>query len=284
MKLNQLFDTASSGSVGASSISTSPTRFFDDPISRKVDTEVPKKPKKRKKSKLRKVEINEAEEVDTDEMIARMRNYENTAKNDITKHNIDIFGLEDDEGNLIKIYINKSDSESFSKELDNYLDQADNSNIEIPEIIFNLKNQFNIIDVVWPTYGEDEEESTVSDDTIGTEDGGETDGEEGESENDSEITSDGEEDMGDEASAENDPQTILNNIIKMMTANAEATKAEARAKEAQYNAINADSNIKKAEEMADMDDYFKKKAESAKDEATLKKLVQYRSDVKRGIV
>ena len=73
------------------------------------------------------------------------------------------FGLETDDGKIVKVYVNAEQAETFEKALAAKLGEID----DIEEVLNELSKEYEIIDVEWPEDGEDDEE---------TEDGIEDDG------------------------------------------------------------------------------------------------------------
>lgn len=69
------------------------------------------------------------------------------------------FGLENDEGDIIKVYVNAEQADDFEKALAAKLGEEDN--IEI--LLSDLNKDFDIVDVIWP---DDEEEAEVNLDAL----------------------------------------------------------------------------------------------------------------------
>jgi len=204
------------------------------------------------------------------------------------------FGMEDEDGNMVKVYVRSDQADDFEKKLAAMLasededDDDDNSALEIAEVLFKLKDEFEIVDVEWPAIeGDEEEEQEVA----GTEatpaqgaagelppEGQSAEG--GDMENLDGESIPGEEDMGmgDEASA----KSALDSVIDMMKADAEAKKAEAdaraaeaRAKEAEFAAQAAASKIRKEEQILDMETSEKEAKEQEKEAQQLAKLARF---------
>ena len=197
------------------------------------------------------------------------------------------FGLEDDEGNLVKVYVKTDQAEEFENTLASMLagtladnGDPDGENVEakeIAEIIYELKDKFDIVDVEWPGIETDEEEEQEVVDPAqaggaaggaaaggmdaGAEAGGEA-GAEGDlgledPEGGDELGLDDEE--GD-MEADDDAKSALQAVIDVMKADAEAKmadanarEAEARAKEAEYSAQGAAHKVKREEQVYDME-------------------------------
>ena len=196
------------------------------------------------------------------------------------------FGLEDDEGNLVKVFVKTDQAEEFENTLASMLagtladnGDPDGENVEakeIAEIIYELKDKFDIVDVEWPGIETDEEEEQeVVDPAMaggaaggaeaGAEGGMDAGGEAGaegdlgleDPEGEGELGLDGEE--GD-MEADDDAKSALQAVIDVMKADAEAKmadanarEAEARAKEAEYSAQGAAHKVKREEQVYDME-------------------------------
>jgi len=210
------------------------------------------------------------------------------------------FGLEDEDGNMVKVYVRNDQSEEFEKELSALLagadedDDQENSSPEIAEVLFKLKDKFDIVDVEWPGIEGDEEEEQEAgggEERQGAEgpdaaagdmdagdmgaEGGDMDALEGEP---GKPGAEGDEMMPDE----DDAKSALNQVIDMMKADAEAKKAEAdaraaeaRAKEAEYSAQAAGARVRKEEQIFDMEAAEKQKSEQEKEAKQLAKLARF---------
>lgn len=194
------------------------------------------------------------------------------------------FGLEDENGNVVRVYVRADQAKEFEASLsamlagedDNEDDQ--NTGTEIAEVLFKLKDRFDIVDVDWGLVSEDEEEIPQQ---VGDEEGAEA-----------EMTADeqmpggmpGEEGMlpgGDESAA----QSALQQVIDMLKSDAEAKKAEAdaraaeaRAKEAEWSAKAAESKVKQEEQVLDMEDYYNEKQQMDKETKQLAKLAKWKHE------
>ena len=67
------------------------------------------------------------------------------------------FGLETDDGEIVKVYVNAEQEAAFGEALKNLLGIEG----DIEEAINRLSTEFDIIDVVWPDAGEDEGEDDL---------------------------------------------------------------------------------------------------------------------------
>lgn len=214
------------------------------------------------------------------------------------------FGLEDDEGNLVKVYVKSDQAEEFENTLASMLagqtdgEEDENANAkEIAEVLFELKDKFDIVDVQWPGIETDEEEeqevadpaaaggapAAGGDAGAGAEgdmasvEGGDLEGLEGGEGEDLEGLGD-EEDM----TADDDAKSALQAVIDVMKADAEAKQAEAearaaeaRAKEAEYAAQASAQKVKREEQVFDMEAAEKEEKERKKEAEQLAKLARF---------
>lgn len=193
------------------------------------------------------------------------------------------FGIEDDAGNVVKVRVPPDQADEFQKALGSTVADTSLNNKEIGEILFNLKDKFDIIHVEWPALPEDEEESAPVE-------GGE--GDAGDLEMDDSAS------MGDDMGAPEDDMaaapasddssvsSALDKVIDMLKSDAEARKAEAdakaqeaKAKEAEYAAKMAEQRVKSEEEVLDMETFYKNKGDERKEAQKLMKLAKYRHDL-----
>lgn len=293
-------EMAAGGSTGAGGIAAVPGSLFAGGV---VDAE---KTKQRRKKMMRRV-INMKESLgidlgrtdfDASDVVSRIDAASKKAdQNDDTT----AFGLEDEDGNMVKVYVRNDQSEEFEKELSALLageledDEEENNALEIAEVLFKLKDKFDIVDVEWPGIeGDPEEEQEVGATAEPAADGevppgaaeinpdAELAGAEGAVGGDLEaLDAEGgdEETMApDEAGAE----TALQQVIDMMKSDAEAKKAEAdaraaeaRAKEAEYTAQASSGRVRKEEQMMDMENAEKAKKEEEEEAKNMAKLARY---------
>ena len=211
------------------------------------------------------------------------------------------FALEDDEGNIVKVYVKKDQAEDFEQALEAELadELKDDENKrdkatakEIGEVLFNLRNRFDIVDVNFASIPEDEEEQQEA---AGGEGGGEEavpaegEGQEGGEDQQGDETEmqvpglepGAEAGGGDEAAA-----GLLQQVIDMMKQDAEARKAEAeankeqaKAKQSEYIAQAAAHKVKQEEQILDMEEYNKSKSEEDKEAKRLAQLAKWKHDL-----
>lgn len=72
------------------------------------------------------------------------------------------FGLETDDGQIVKVYVNAAQADQFEEKMSAMLGMED----DIEEAINRLTTEFDIVDVVWPTPPSDGEASAEADDNL----------------------------------------------------------------------------------------------------------------------
>lgn len=261
--LKDLNETITSAAVGAGDIAGYRNRLF---TGEKVD-----KPKKKKKKKTTMFSrLKEAMDYSPEDVVSKLKAAEK--KSDLTKDTI-VFGLEDDDGKTVKVYVQNDQAEDFENALSDALDNADDK-AEIAELLFDLKDKFDILDVIWPEIPEDEEAEGEMGDI--------------EAEGEGELGAEGEGEMGGEEMAADQPaedetKTALSAVMDMLKGEAEARKAEAEAKKAEaeaeaskYAAQAAETKVKREEEVLDMEEHNRKKSEAEKEAKKLASLAKFR--------
>lgn len=270
-----------------------------------------------------KVTVNE--NVSLDQIYSKLSGIENSSRKD--DYNSVTYGVEDDNGNLMKITVRSDQSEDFEAALAQELAEVEEykqtgrggkgRDISMAEVLFNLKQKFDIINVEFPeiptdrvynadkvTKPEDmasEFQSPPADSPLGDDDASLPD-ETGEMpEEDSPDTETGDDDLdldfdpdsdedsdesGDEdsdisldldtSSDEPDEESILKQIVRMMSADAEAKKAQHEAEAEKYRAMQAEYAAKAAkQEMYQQEELLKMEEEQKRQkekEAGAKKL------------
>lgn len=228
------------------------------------------------------------------------------------------FGLKDDEGNIVEVYVRADQAEEFEQSLAAMLsddssdderlqagrndDEHQTDSMEIAEVLFKLQGRFEIVDVVWPNIeGDEQQEQTVSDDQEGAggaapvDSSGEGEGEEGEDEEDvedeDEDKDEDEEDQlggGEEeglGAGGDSSESTLQQVIDLLKSQAEAQKAKAEAKaaeaereEAKYAAQAAKAKVSQEEQILDMEAYNEKKKEKEDEAKRLAKLAKWKHE------
>jgi len=212
---------------------------------------------------------------DSTEVFAKLKAFQNKETTD--RRDTITFGLEDEHGNIVRVSVKKDQEESFDNALNQFLMQEDDVDQTLPdvaEVLFKLKDHFDILNVEWPEVEEDEEEDQQInvqgevDDISGDGAGGEMDVE-----------------MSTDVESEAGAKGLLQQVIDMMMADAEARKAEAiaRQKEAEASvatnaAREAESKVKQEEELLDMEQWEKQKKEEKKEAQKLARLARWKSE------
>lgn len=212
---------------------------------------------------------------DDSDVIAKLKSLEH--KDDADYRDTTTFGLDDDDGKIIRVTVKNDQAEEFEKALQSYLADVDETQEipEIAEILFDLKDKFDIVDIEWPEIAEDEE---VDQQAVQPESG-------------EQPADDQQLDGIDTAVAQDDnlagDQTsdvsVLTQIIDMMKADAEARKADAEArqaeaknKEAEAAVAQANARVRQEEQLLDMDTFNKTKREEEREAHRLAQLAQWK--------
>jgi len=242
-----------------------------------------KKKKKLKTTMLTRMLTTEADDeaaFDITDVMSKLKASEKSVE--VSRDSVQ-FGLEDEDGRIIKVYVRAEQAGDFETALGQALDQMENSTTEIAEVLFGLREKFDIINVEWPAVQEDEEEEIDLKGDTNPED-------DAEGEMDADVEVDGEVgvDSGVGVDSEADAKTALQSVIDMMKADADARKAEANAKKAaadadssKYAAQSAEAKIKGEEEVLDMETYNAEKAKKQKEAKALSSLARYRHEKAR---
>lgn len=252
-------------------------------------------------------DITGATDFDVADVLSKLEAAEKKAK--VDKDTV-TFGLENEDGGIVRVYVRKDQGEEFEQALSQMLAGSDsdkdneNTSLEIAEVLFKLKDRYDIVDVDWGDIPEDEEQEQQVDDPNGAggqsptpadgtggqqqpgQEGGENpidqaNAEGGESPEGGEDMGMGGEEGGDEDSA----KSALDQVIDLMKADAkakmaeaEARAAEARAKEAEWTAKASAAKVKQEEEVLDMETHEKEIQKQEKEAKRLAKLAKYRHD------
>jgi len=298
-------EEAAAGSIGAHSIAVGADALGSEPSEKlpKAGNIFDKKKKKKRKmrkrdegahmfngSLLKELVTEDSSTFDPADVISKLKASEKSAEAD---QDVVKFGLEDEEGNIVKVSVRSDQAEDFQHALEEELarvndgedeDVAIVSTTEIAEVLFELKDKFDIVDVEWGTIPEDEEvdqdvEGENLDSDAGME-GGEEDlgDEEG---MDDEMVAD------DEMDGEGAAASALTQVINMMQSDSAAKQAEAEAEKAKWEAESAkyasqaaSEKVRQEEEILDMETYNKAQADSDKEAKTLAQLAKYKHDMK----
>jgi len=297
-----LEENASAGATSAAGVAGHRGSLFDRKKKRKKGKA---KDKAKETTMLQRMIGEEEEKFDPSDVLSKMKS---ASRKDIDQRDTVGFALEDEDGNIVKVYVPAEDAENFENELAMMLHGEDengdrkNSSMEIAEVLFKLKGKYEIVNADWSGIPEDEEEEQ---DVATVDEGGDdidAGGDEGGEGDEKEMTADeqgGEGDMlggeggegdlgaGGGEDTPDDTKSALDAVISVMKADAEAKKAEAEAKKkeheaeiAKHNANAAEAKVKQEEEVLDMETYNGAKAAEKKESEKLSKLAKYRHDLK----
>jgi hypothetical protein len=290
-------ESAAAGATAAHGVAGFRGHFFGD--------------KKKKKKMLRRKlpgsyhyigENIEDEKFDSADVISKLKKAERRATHEEDTKG---FALEDDQGQIVKVYVSAEQAEDFEHALGAALNGTEDTEsdiegastpLEIAEVLFNLKDRFTIVDVDWPSIEEDEEQEVEAEAPGGF--GGEGEAPEGdpEGELDTELSGEGDEadmeaelqaddELGGEMGGGPDMEGALTSIIDLLKSQADAQKAEAQAREAEanaeeakYNAAAADSKVKQEEQVLDMEAYYDEQGKKEKEAKQLAKLAKWKHE------
>lgn len=195
------------------------------------------------------------------------------------------FGLQDGDGKVIKVTVKRDQAEDFENRLNNILSDTENPK-EIAEVLYMLKQDYDIVDVEW-------DEAITEDEEPEGEEGGEDDlaldGEE--DAGDGELDLGDEDDLGDagaedESSPDLQQSTVqlLQQVIDLLksetgvrTANADVAKAKAETELQDIETQKQDAEISREQEVADMESFEEEEKERKKNERLVQRLAKYRA-------
>lgn len=267
------------------------TKVQTNPVDDDIEQETPEEQivHVKKTSKLREMfdkRISEADEAlgtpkagdagfDTTGIIAKLKSLENRDKQDL--RDTVTFGLEDDKEGVVRVIVRQEQAQDFEKAIQAYLygEDQDEAPPQVAEVLYRLKDRFDIVDVQWPEVEEDEEQQVDLGDVEGDipNEGNEIDPEMDEL------------DAGVDPGAA-DATTLLTQVIDMMKADAEARTADARAREAEARTREADAIARKAstrvsqeEQLLDMETQEKARKEEEREAKRLAQLSRWKSEV-----
>lgn len=159
-----LIETAAGGSTGASSIAVNLSgntkqpmqlmKSFMNNFNSKVKNRIQHKHKKYRDFFIK---IDEA--FDMESVFSRLASMEKAGQSKRTEGTT--FGIEDDNGNIMKVTVRADQAEEFEQEVARYLADIKmnvenlpfsktSKNISMAELLFNMKDKFDIIDVEFP--------------------------------------------------------------------------------------------------------------------------------------
>ncbi len=161
-----LIETAAGGSTGASSIAVNLSgdtkrpmqlmKYLMNNFNSKVKNRIQHK---HKHKKYRDFFIKVDEAFDMESVFSRLASMEKAGQSKRTEGTT--FGIEDDNGNIMKVTVRADQAEEFEQEVARYLADIKmnvenlpfsktSKNISMAELLFNMKDKFDIIDVEFP--------------------------------------------------------------------------------------------------------------------------------------
>lgn len=209
------------------------------------------------------------------------------------------FGLQDADGNIVRVTVNREQAVSFETDLNQILSDTENKK-EIAEILFMLRDKFEILDVEWAE--PITEDDPVPSDTGDAGDEPPADGEEGdpppEGDDGDEPPADGEEDLeldgegevGDVGSdmpdidMQKSTVELLQQVIELLKKETESRAADAEVKTATAQSKLTDiehdkqeKEIRAQQEIADMEQAEEKEREASKQDKLIQRIAKFRA-------
>lgn len=165
MKLNTLNETASSGATSAGSIAVDMSGTSKDKNRKYSLKSFMDSWQKKVKNLYVPYTISINENFDLESVFSRLSGMERRSL-DKNQSMGTTFGIEDDNGNLMKVTVDRSQADAFEDEVANYLADIKKTannfpspekerSVSMAELLFNLKGKFNIIDVDFPEIPKD---------------------------------------------------------------------------------------------------------------------------------
>jgi hypothetical protein len=295
--LKKLNEDAAGGAVGGGGTGGASVAAHAMPLFSNLVTRTKKKSKR-----VKRITENEQQadtgSFDAAHVLSKLKGLEK--KDKVDSRDTVTFGVEDENKNLIRVIVRSDQADSFEQALQSFLvNQDEQEPLDVAEMLFNLRNQFDIVDVVWPDIAEDEEQDLELAQQGGGAGGEDPLGMGGEGGEDPlGMGGEGGEDplgMGGEGDMEagmdagggmEDEKSLLTQIIDMMKADAEARKAEAIAKSAEAKAREASAahaqiltKVKQEEQFLDMEAHNKQRKEAEREAKRLAQLARYKHEM-----
>lgn len=200
-----------------------------------------------------------------------------------------VYGLQDADGHVIKVYVTPDQAEDFETALADAL--ADDEHADVAEVLFSMKDRFDILHVEWPTEEEENNEEDLQGADQNTNDSQLPD----QSTSDDEIPAvDDTTDLGVEdqnpiddssANAAEVAASTLDKVIMVLQANAsaqqaeaEARAAEAKAKEAEAAADLARTKMNAEIEVLDMESWEKQQKQKKQEASLTKRMATFKHE------
>lgn len=236
--------------------------------------------------------LRETEEQTQVDVMTRLKNMTTGQHHD--RYDTRKFGLNDASGATTVITVPDEQAREFEAALQSYLGDTnpDGSGPEIAEIVFNLKDQFDILDVEWPNIEEDEEvdqRATSNDQEQVDIEGDDIDVEADFDGDDMDVDADLGADVEDAPAS---TEQMLQDLIALMRADAdtrrkeaEVAAAEARNREQELANRNITARVRQEEQMLDMEAEQRAQKDEEKEVQRLSKLSQWESNIadKQGV-
>lgn len=299
MKLKYLLETAAAGSISAGAIAPNPFTSRG-PVKRRP---IPKVRKARKvaaitESSIATFDVSTAILFEYDsntpstltadkneKIVADVNNkVSNAVKRSQTDDKFDTttFGLQDADGKIVKVTVNRAQSEDFESRLNSLLSDVENPK-EIAEVLYMLKKDYEIVDVEWDEpITEDEEEDAPTE-------GGDEEDLDLDAEGDA-APEDGEEIDGEEPVEPAEPDipagtvNLLQQVIDLLkaetesrTANAQVATAKAETELVDVEHQKQEHEITAQQEIADMEAAEEEEKETKKNERLIQRIAKFRS-------
>jgi len=307
----KIFEDIGGAAVSANSIAASPMPLLSTMITRSPTTKITspkvinfgsKRYKPKQKNKISEYALSSVfkvveslgpdkgdDNLNTTGIISKLKNLE--SKEAVDYRDTVTFGLVDSNDGTVKVTVPRDQAAGFEQDLHHFLGAYSESepSPEIAEVLFKLKNNYNIINVEWPDSMEDAEESS---EYKPNKEGGEEEfpGEEGDEGGEEEFP-DEEGNKLDQGAPMDTGSTdkvtdLLTQVIDMMKADADARKSEAQAREAEAKTHQANAarnqamaRVKQEEQFLDMDSYQKNQKEKDKEAKRLAQLAKWKHDL-----
>lgn len=227
------------------------------------------------------------------------------------------FGVEDAEGNIVKVYVRAEQADDFENSVGVEIERNKDTPKDIAALLWDLKDRFDIVHVEYPEIaGDEEQEATAPGGAApagptpgappaagapgalpgGAAGGPEAGGAPGAEGGLPDLGGEGGEGMGvppgaeggmmgggEEASTLDKVIDMLKSDIEARKAQADAEKAKANAEEAKYAAQIANDKIRSEQEVLDAKGYYEKEKQSQNEAKKLALLAKYRHDTVRDI-
>lgn len=295
--LEQTNETASAGSVSAGGIAGFRGMLFGGPDTLQRRPKVGKveviqfnndgphevKQKPTKKKAVREGERQGANKQLITGVLSKLRSNVRQSAFNYT-NDVTTYGLEDDSGNTVKVVLPTEQSKEFEQKLmsllrnDRKRGERGFTSKQIGEILFDMRKEFDIVNVVWPKISGDseEEEVKVPGDMEQPADGQSPTGEDGVDPNAPPSTGD----MSHPTPEDTTPvSSLLQQIIQMMQADAEAKMVQAKAEEAKYVQQISAQKMEQEQEVLDMEAYYKSKKKEEGESKKLQRLAQWKHEM-----